>query len=806
MEAVLPGEIVLARKVDRPALAADFKPKIIDVFSNHYTFKLGDKGVVYQWDAQFDPPLEKDSREVKNEIFKANRKSIIAKAGLFIRTGDIVFTFRKSNLQETRLEFGEHAKYKLILKDLDKSISFNNINTSEVDRNQVFKVINSGIKQLMKNLKFTEFGRSRKFYDLEKKQEIQKGDFILDIKSGFFTSIDLYENLIPRITIDCSSRIIRVYTMWEEYLFFQKDRGLPDVEIEDTYILGKNFIASYGNNRVYNVDKIHRKMTPESPFPDQAKAKTFSAYFKKQYGVEIKDRAQFMVSSTRYSKQTINGQVKETEEIIYLVPELLKPCGLTDELRADRTSMQDVAKYTKLLPDTRAKRQDGLIADINKLPAGKNELGLQIDGKSNQIKGKLLPFPEIRLQKPMIPDRGNFIIKSAIFDPNAHLSTWLILCNDKDLELAGEFAKKLNEASRSLGIKVDKPKIVGIQADKGANLSPEAIIKNIEKLSQAKIVLVFLPKMNADRVYKRVKTHCNQVLGIPTQFFTNWGPRFTKNIENLSVVSKVLIQMCAKLKAVIWQVQVPKDVNVNGHQVMIVGADVFHRSMHESVTSVVSSTDKNFTSYYSQTSVQKRRGDDTLYNIAESIKMAARKYVKKNQHPPNIIIVYRDGVGQSQVDSVREKEVKCLLAGLEQEFNGKNVKLVYIIVTKRLSDRFFVMSNGYLCNPDGALIVDNVVVKQDQFEYFMVAQSVSAQQGTATPTNYNVIFNNSDLKANTFYELTYNQCFSYYNWSGPLKIPAVVMMANKQGLVAGLSHAKEYRDVPETLKESPYYL
>lgn len=797
---------MLSRKVARPNCATDFKPRSIDVYSNHYTFKLGDKGVVHQWDAQFDPPLEKDSREVKNEIFKANRRSIITKVGLFIRTGDIMWTFRKSNLQENRLEFSEHSKYKLILKDLDKSISFHNIDTSEVDRNQVFKVINSGIKQLMKNLKYTEFGKSRKFYDLEKKQEIEKGDFILDIKSGFFTSIDLYENKVPRITIDCSSRILRVYSMWEEYLFFRDTRHMDEVEIEDTYILGKNFIAWYGNNRVYNVDAIHRKMSPESPFPDTAKAATFKEYFKKQYGVQIKDPKQFMVSSTRYFKQNVNGQVKEQSEVIFLVPELLRPCGLTDELRADRTSMQDVAKYTKLFPDTRAKRQDGLIKDINSLPANKNELGLIIDNKSNKISGKLLPFPEIRLQRPMIPDRGNFIIKNPIYDPNAHLNTWLLICNDKDVAMAADFAKKINESSRSLGIKVDPPKIVGVAADKGPNLSHEAIIKNVEKYSKAKMVMVFLPKPNADRVYKRVKTHCNQVMGIPTQFFTNWSPRFTKNIENLSVASKVLIQMLAKLKSVIWQVQLPRDVNVNGHQVMIVGADVFHRSMHESVTSVVSSTDKNFTSYYSQTSVQKRRGDDTLYGIADSVKMAARKYVKKNQHPPNIIIVYRDGVGQSQVDNVREKEVKSLLAGLEQEFNGKNVRLVYIIVTKRLSDRFFVMNNGYLCNPDGALIVDQTVVKQDQFEYFMVAQSVSAQQGTATPTNYNVIFNNSDLKANTFYELTYNQCFSYYNWSGPLKIPAVVMMANKQGLVAGLSHAKEYRDVPETLKEAPYYL
>ena len=161
-------------------------------------------------------------------------------------------------------------------------------------------------------------------------------------------------------------------------------------------------------------------------------------------------------------------------------------------------------------------------------------------------------------------------------------------------------------------------------------------------------------------------------------------------------------------------------------------------------------------------------------------------------------------LNKREKDRVREKELKSLIKGLQQEFNGHNVKLAYIIVTKRLSDRFFTKSGNYFNNPEGGLIVDTHVVKDNTFEYFMVAQAVN--QGTATPTNYNVIFNNTDLKAETFYELTYNQCYSYYNWSGPLKVPAVIMMANKVADLIGQTHSRDAMDTVESLKDSLFFL
>lgn len=819
MEKSIGSEIAVPRKMQHPGFGKSANFQSVDVYSNHYNFKIGEKGMIYQWDVKYEPELEGDSREVRNEIFKLNRKDIIGKVGQFIRTGDILFTFSRSNMGESMLgPFGNHPKYKLWIKDIKKTLSFDNIDASDDSKFQIFKVLNSGVKSIMRNLGYTEFGFSRKFYDLSKVQEVEalRGKFLLDVKSGFFTSIDLYQNKIPKIMIDCSSRIVRQYSMWEEYEFFRDERNMSHEDIYSEFIEGRNFLTSYGNNRVYRIDGIDMSKTPMSEFPNPEKGATFKKYFAKQYGVQIEVSDQFLAYSIKTVRKQVGGETVEVEEKVYLIPELLKPTGLTDELRKDFHAMRDIAKFTKLTPNFRNERQNNLISNINgaigvKTTKGKeglmiNELSLKIDPSSNRIKGKLLDFPLIKLSKPMRPDKGNFQIRTPIYDTGAKLSQWLIVCNELDLEYASTFAHKLKDSSKDLGITVENPKIVGVRADKssGGKVRDSDIIKAISSNPNTKIALVFLPKKNADRVYKRVKAYCNQEAGIASQFFTCWEPSKTDNIYKLAVASKVLMQMCAKLKVKLWKVQTPKDINVNGHQTMIVGADVFHKNMHQSVTSVVSTYDKDFSSYYSQTSVQKRRGDDTLYDIADKVKLAARRYVKENKAPPNIIIVYRDGVGQGQVDRVREKELKSLIKGLQQEFNGHNVKLAYIIVTKRLSDRFFTKSGNFFNNPEGGLIVDTHVVKDNTFEYFMVAQAVN--QGTATPTNYNVIFNNTDLKAETFYELTYNQCYSYYNWSGPLKVPAVIMMANKVADLIGQTHSRDALDTVESLKDSLFFL
>ena len=114
-----------------------------------------------------------------------------------------------------------------------------------------------------------------------------------------------------------------------------------------------------------------------------------------------------------------------------------------------------------------------------------------------------------------------------------------------------------------------------------------------------------------------------------------------------------------------------------------------------------------------------------------------------------------------------------------------------IIVTKRISDRFFNGAGKDGCgNAQSGTVVARDVVS-NYFDFFLVAQEVT--MGTATPTHYNVIFNSTDFSEDMFYDFTYRQCYNYYNWSGAIRVPAVLMYAHKSAFVAGQTYQSEHR-------------
>jgi len=58
-------------------------------------------------------------------------------------------------------------------------------------------------------------------------------------------------------------------------------------------------------------------------------------------------------------------------------------------------------------------------------------------------------------------------------------------------------------------------------------------------------------------------------------------------------------------------------------------------------------------------------------------------------------------------------------------------------------------------------------------------------QGTATPVHFWVIDDNSQLPANVIETLMFNLTMLYYNWSGPIRVPAPLMYAHKLAMFGG---------------------
>merc|ERR1712087_867605 len=106
----------------------------------------------------------------------------------------------------------------------------------------------------------------------------------------------------------------------------------------------------------------------------------------------------------------------------------------------------------------------------------------------------------------------------------------------------------------------------------------------------------------------------------------------------------------------------------------------------------------------------------------------ALKEFKRNNdgHLPELIVFYRDGVGESEIPEIKKAFKK---------FNDGNYKPKFaeITVNKRIDDRFFL--DGKESPNPGTIISGDVTSKH--FEFFLVAQNVTC--GTVTGTKFFVI-------------------------------------------------------------------
>lgn len=106
--------------------------------------------------------------------------------------------------------------------------------------------------------------------------------------------------------------------------------------------------------------------------------------------------------------------------------------------------------------------------------------------------------------------------------------------------------------------------------------------------------------------------------------------------------------------------------------------------------------------------------------------------------------------------------------------------LVYCFVDRNVSHRLFYKDNGHVLNPGPGTVVDTALVENqgDQlFDFFMIPHKATV--ATAQPVHYKVVYNTSNLKKDQIETATYHLCYNYFNFTGPIKVPATCMYAGK---------------------------
>lgn len=825
--------------------------KKIDVTSNHYNIKFKEdmratryemnfssKTTVSQDKLNFEHVL-KDFKEPLAEIFKWHsssgkvlyclnepREEISSPEGKGFKvstmpdgTIDIVKLLDDELESSSTVEEEDLSESTLKLIPVGKELDLGKLATVDQDgRAEMLQIFNVCLASLMKRLKLKEFGISGRFFDHKKPNKVSLGRMgSVDVLSGFKVTANVYDKGIPKILVDWQSRIIRSRSLWDEYCD-ACDRNISHDRIMDA-VLGRCFVNTV-NNKLVRIDGFDDKLTASSAHTE---FETWGEFFKSTYGLQkIYDWDQPLVYNLRRKKIQAPGdqKAKVIEQKTLFLPEMLRGTGLTDSMKNDFRSMQEVARFTKIDPDLRNSRISNMVKGIGASTEAVADL-FEIDNDSNTFQAMRMPKPKITFKKDtIIPDKGNFFVKGHLHKP-VDLKKWVVIW-ERDEDFAYEFSDALYEAGRRLGMDIQYPEMIALPDVKRKPEHLKKAVKNAAREEPSIIVTISDPQ-TCKRGYKIYKDLCYKRYGIPHQNI-RLNNKIFNGKKSRGIFDKIAIQMATKIGGVPWKVQQPLLIP-KGHRIMQIGADVFHSRGKDSIASVVGTLNSAFNKHISYSRVQPRRGQEITNSMSEMVLKAVEAFKKHNKLLPNTIVFFRDGVGRGQHDLVKHHEIKAIEEGLTERYKSKAPKLVFILVTKRINDRFFTKANapitgGYsrgghsrgpakvLDNPDSGLIVESNVTRTDVFDYFMVAQKVT--QGTATPTHYEVIRNDTEFKADFFYTMTYFMTFNYFNWSGPVKVPSVCQYAHKQAYLLGENHllkfGKEDKGIHPSLRKSLFYL
>lgn len=204
-----------------------------------------------------------------------------------------------------------------------------------------------------------------------------------------------------------------------------------------------------------------------------------------------------------------------------------------------------------------------------------------------------------------------------------------------------------------------------------------------------------------------------------------------------------------------------------------------------------------------------QRSGGQEFNLEDVLQSTVKEALRTFKVNPLSAIVWRDGIDDASLATVALAEAQGVRRGLENAVTGqtkssKPSSLAYIVCQKRIANKFFAVKPGYgdgeLAAPAGTLVEDMQRLENQTFYINGRAPPYS----TPKPVRYVVVEKDEGVTV-PIPQLTWEQCFAYPNWTGPIKVPNVLMLSHKLA-----EHAGGFRDSGQSIHNGmatkQYYL
>ncbi|XP_047418145.1 piwi-like protein 3 [Sciurus carolinensis] len=612
----------------------------------------------------------------------------------------------------------------------------------------------------------------------------------LEVLPGYVTSILPYENSLT-LCADLSHKLLRMETAYDLIMKIFESNVRNFKEKVEKELVGLIVFTRY-NNKTYRVDAVSWDETPRDTFTKTDGSQiTYVDYYWQKYNKHVTDLSQpLLVSQGRWKK----GQRLMPRSPIRLVPELCYLTGLSDAMRKNFSMMRNLSDSMRPNPMKRTTVLKNFIKSIRINKNAQRELKrwhFRLNADFLSVSGRTLK--EVRIfqrdesfEADPLADwlKGS---KNTSLLRAMSINDWVILYTRSYIEVAHSLLQNLRKVTPAMGMTLRRAKMYEV------NDNPSSYITMLQRCvtRYTQMVVCLLPddgKYRYDEIKKYLCVQC------PTPSQCVVAHTLDKPWTLLTVTAKIAQQMNCKMGGALWKVETGLE------KTMFVGIDCFHDIVNrrKSIAGFVASTDEELTKWYSHCIFQEP-GEELVDGLKNCLKGALSSWFRNVPHAPQSIVVYRDGVGDGQLQALLDHEVPQLVSYLDQ--GTHSIKLTFIVVKKRINTRFFVDKTSGFENPYPGTVIDMVLTREQWYDFYIVSQS--SKTGTVTPTHYNVIYDTTCLDPDTVQRLTYKLCHMYYNLPGIIRVPAPCHYAHKLAYLVGQNI---HQEPDKSLSDSLYYL
>ncbi|XP_030569875.1 protein argonaute-3 [Drosophila novamexicana] len=741
----------------------------VNLSCNYIGVKSDPKKGVYLYEVRFNPPV--DSIHLRMKYLNEHKNQF---GGAKTFDGSILYlpillereltTFVSKNVDNKDIEIRLLFKKKESLKNCI----------------QLYNIL---FDRVMKTLNYVKF--DRKHFDPSRPKVIPMAK--LEVWPGYVIAVDEFDGGLM-LCCDVSHRLLCQKTVLDMLIEIYQHNKMNYQDKAKKYLVGSIVLTRY-NNRMYRIDDICFSQNPHSEFETRTGSLSYVEYYKNHHNIYIKDDKQPLLISL---KQIRKEKTVNTENIQFcLIPELCYLTGLQDEIRSDKKLMREIATFTSVTPNQRILALDKYFKNVSENDEAKEILenwGLSLFKNYHNAIGRKMDPEQIFFANQCISaghkaDFSKDAISNEMLEVK-HIKSWIVIHQKTDVRSAKMFLANVERCCEAFGMSICKPTIITLEQDR-VDTYVDALRRNIS--TQTQIVVCICPNIRDDR-YSAIKKICCSELPVASQVINS--RTLSNETKNRSIVQKIILQMNCKIGGSLWTVKIPFK------NVMICGIDSYHdpRQKGSSVAALVASLNSSYTHWYSKAVIQTKK-EEIVNGLTSSFEAALECYKTRNGYFPDNVIIYRDGVGDGQLNVCAKYEIP------QFEVCNKSIKITFIIVQKRNNTRFFSESNNNFENPLPGTVVDKYITRTHMYDFFLVSQMV--RQGSVSPTHFIVLRDDANYGPDIIQKLSYKLCFLYYNWPGTVRIPACCMYAHKMAYLIGQSIQ---RDTASNLSEKLFYL